>query len=409
MRKIVICTVLLFFIMDLTGCEQNILPKRKEINDLQLVQVVGIDKLPDNTTDCMVTIASKNLESGGGQESSGSMGGSEDKSAGSSKSKALVITARGRTVFDAVRNIQTHSNKTIFWGHSDFYLIGEEAARDNIAKYIDFFTRDHELRVDSRLYIVKGSTAKDMIEQFNLTGFFIIDKLESLGQNLKLLSNSEEMRIHKLMRFLDIHHASARVPCLYLTNRDSETGKRIKDIDTCGYAIFSDFKLTGFVGIDISRGVNLITNSVNSSIVTVKDSTGQDASLEIIDSRTKVIPYFNGDDLESILLKTKVSSNIGEIQSQTDFKDEKSISNMESQQSEILKNEMLKVIEEIVKYKSDCLEICDGIRLSKPLKWHRIKDNWMEIYTSIPIDVQVDSIIKRTYDIRDPIGNRMKE
>jgi len=409
MRKTVVCAVLLLLTVNFTGCEKSILPKRNEINDLQLVQVIGIDKLPDDTNDCMVTIASKNLEATGGQESSGSMGGGTRGSSGSSKSKALVLTARGKTIFDAVRNMQTHSTKTIFWGHSEYYLIGEDAARDNIAKFIDFFVRDHELRIDSKIYIVKGSTAKDMIEQYNLTGMFILDKLESLGQNIKLLSNSEEMQIHKLIRFIDVHHASARVPCVYLTNRDSDGGKQVKDVEIYGYAMFSGFKLAGFIGTDISRGVKLITNTVESSIVTVKDTTGQDASLEIIDSETKVIPYFNGDDLESILLKTKVTSNIGEIQSQAAFSDEKSIKHMGAQQSEILKNEMKKVIEEVVKYKSDCLEICDGIRLSRPVKWHKIKDRWLELFTSIPIDVQVDSNIQRTYDIREPSGSRMKE
>ncbi|MGI6778141.1 MAG: hypothetical protein ACOX7R_09035 [Acetivibrionales bacterium] len=71
--------------------------------------------MPDDTNDCMITIASKNLEEGGGQESSGSTGGNT----GGNKAKALVLTSKGKTIFDAVRNIQTHSNKTVFWGHAE--------------------------------------------------------------------------------------------------------------------------------------------------------------------------------------------------------------------------------------------------------------------------------------------------
>lgn len=408
MRRIIIGTVLILLLLTLTGCKQNFLPKAKEINDLQLVQVIGIDKLADDPNDCMVTIASKNLEAGSGGNS-GNMGGGTDQDPGSSKLKALVLTASGKTIFDAVRNLQTHSSKSIFWGHAEYYLIGEEAAKDDITKYIDFFIRDHELRIESKVYIVKGTTAKDLIEQFNLSGFLILDKLESLGNNIGLLSTSEEMPVHKLIRFIDVHHASARVPCIQLVDRDSETGKQIKDIDTCGYAIFNDFKLKGYIGTDISRGVNLITNNVDTSIVTIKDKTDQDVSLEIISSNTKVEPYFNGDDLEGILLKTKVTSNIGEVQSQTSFTDEESLKHMESQQSEILKNEMKAALDKILQYRSDCLEICDRVQLSKPLKWHKIRDRWMQLFTSVPIDIQVESSIKRTYDIREPSGKRMKE
>lgn len=403
MRKIIV-VVLILVMVNLTGCKKSILPQRREINDLQLVQVVGIDKLPDGTNDCMVTIASKNLESGGGQESSGSTGGNT----GSNKAKALVLTSKGKTIFDAIRNIQTHSSKTIFWGHVEYYLIGEDAAKDNIAKYIDFLTRDHELRIESKVYLVKDSTAKDLIEQFNQTDFYIVDKLDSLGQNFKLLSNSEEMKIHELIRFIDIHHSSARIPCVFLINRDGGNRKQIKDIESCGYAIISDLKLAGFIGTDLSRGVNLIANTVGSSIVAVKDPAGQDVSLEIIDSNTKVIPYFNGDDLEKVTLKTKVTSNLGELQSQIDFFNENAISHMESQQSEILKNEMQKVLEKIIDLRSDCLGICDRIRLKRPLKWIKIEDQWMQIFPDIKFDIQVESKILRTYELREPAGYKRK-
>jgi spore germination protein KC len=405
MRKIIIAAVIMILFTNLTGCKKRILPQRREIDDLQLVQVIGIDKSPDDADDCIVTIASKNLEAGGGQGSSGSMGGN----AGSNKAKALVLTSKGKTMFDAARKIQTHSNKTIFWGHSEYYLIGEDVARENIAKYIDFFTRDHELRIESKIYIVKGSTAKDLIEQFNQTDFYILDKLDSLGQSFMFLSNSKEMKIHELMQFLDIHHASARVPCIYLIDRDSGNGKQVKDIESYGYAIFSNLKLVGFIGTDISRGINIITNTVGSSIVAVKGLEDQDVSLEIIDSNTEVIPFFNGNDLESITLKTKVTSNIGELQSQVDFTHESTISHLEFQQSEILKNEMKRALEKVMEYQSDCLEICDGIRLKRPLKWHKIEDKWMEILPNLKFDIQVESKIQRTYEMRESTGYKRKE
>lgn len=400
MRKTCICIVLMLLLVNLTACEKSFLPQSREIGDLQLVQVIGIDKLPEDDYDCMLTIASKNLEAGSGQESSEALRGSTNND----MPKALVLTSKGKTIFDAARKLQTHSNKTIFWGHVEYYLIGEEAAKENIAKYIDFFTRDHELRIESKIYIVKGSTARDLIEQFNQGDFYIFDKLEILGRNLKLLSNSEEIKVHDLMRFIDIHNGSARAPCIYLKNRDGENGKQIKDIEIGGYAIFSDLKLIGYIDTDISRGVNLITNNVGSSIVVVKDLRGQNVSLEIIESNTEVIPFFNGDNLESVTLKTKVISNLGELQSQVDFINEKSISYMESQQSKILKDEMENVLKKILDFKSDCLDICDKIALKRPLKWYKIEDQWMQIFPNIKFNIQVESKIQRSYEIREPSG-----
>jgi len=403
MIKRYIGIVFIFLFVNLTGC--NMLPQSKEIGDLQLVQVIGIDKLPDGTDDCMLTIASKNLEIGAGQESSGNVEGSSK----SNGKKALVLTSKGKTLFDAERKLQTHSNKTIFWGHVEYYLIGEEAAKENIVKYIDFFTRDHELRIESKVYIVKGSTAKDLIEKFNEGDFYILDKLEILGRNLELLSNSEEIKVHDLMRFVDIHNESARVPCIYLVDRDGWSEKNVKDIEICGYAIISDLKLAGYIDTSISRGVNLITNTVGSSIVVVKDLKGRDVSLEIVSSNTEVIPYFNGDDLESVTLKTKVISNLGELQSQIGSIDEEMITYMETQQSEILKKEMESALKKVLEYKSDCLEICDRIQLKRPLKWRKIEGQWMQIFPNIRFDIQVESIIQRSYEIREPRGIFRKE
>lgn len=404
-KKAIICLLIILLPVNLSGCKKSILPKRFEIDELKLVQVVGIDKAEGSSDDCMITIASKNIEAEAGQANPGNSGTGTP----GGMPKALVLTSTGKTMFDAARNIQTHSDKTIFWGHSDFYLIGEEAARENIAKYIDFFTRDHELRIDSKVYIVKGSTARELIEQINQSTYFIVDKLRSLGQNLKLLSISSEIKVHELMRFIDIHHASARVPAIYLVNRSDDNGEQVKDIESYGYAIFSELKLKGFIGPDISRGLNAITNTLDSSIVTVKDTSGQDVSLEIIDCNTEVIPIFEGDNLKSITLKTRITSNVGELQSQMDYTGESSLEYMESQQSAIIKEEMESVIQKVLDYNSDCLEICDRIRLKRPYKWLKIEDQWMQIFPQIDINIQVDSDIRRSYEMREPSGYKRGE
>ncbi len=404
MRKILLSILLLSLISNLTACDAaKFLPLRQEIDDLQLVQAIGIDKSESGSP--MISIASQNLRGGGGQESPESGG---EGNAGNSE-KAIILTAEGKTVFDAVQNLQTHSDRTVFWGHSAFYLISEDAAKENIAKYIDFFTRDHELRINANVYIVKGMTAQELMEQINTTDYFILDKLDALSKNIKLLSISEEMKVSELMRFIDIHHGSARVPCLQLVHRQGTGNKQIPDIDSCGYAVISDLKLAGFINKDISRGVNLITNNVGSSIVTVKDLSDQDASLEIIQSKTEVIPYFVGDELKKITIETRVKSNLGEVQSQMKITEADSINYLEKQQSEILRKEIEAVIDQALKFKSDCLDICDKIRLKRPVKWHKIEKDWMEIVQKVEFDVQVKSVIERTYEIRDPSGYKGKE
>lgn len=380
------------------------MPKPREISDLQLVQVIGVDLNEEVPGQIKLSIASKNMEVSTWQDSSGSEGG-----ANGNVKKALVQTATGVTVFEAVRNMQTHGNKTLFWSHTQYYLIGEEAAKDNLIRYLDFFTRDHELRIEAKVLIVKGSTAKELIEQVNLSDFFIVDILESLERNVELLSISEEMKISELIRFVDIHHSSARVPCIELVHRSSESGISEPDIEPCGYAIIKDLKLAGYIDKSISRGINLITNQIKSSIVNVADLSGGKVSLEIIQSKTEVIPYFSGDTLKEIQIRTRVKNALGEVQSIRSVVNEKEIRFMETQQSEILKMEMEKALKATLSYSSDCLNICDRIRMKRPLKWKKIEDDWMEIMENVKYSIVVESEIERSYQLNDPSGYEVNE
>lgn len=395
---------ILILLFSLSGCNSDFLPKPREISDLQLVQVIGVDLNEEVPGQIKLSIASKNMEVSTWQDSSGSEGG-----ANGNVKKALVQTATGVTVFEAVRNMQTHGNKTLFWSHTQYYLIGEEAAKDNLIRYLDFFTRDHELRIEAKVLIVKGSTAKELIEQVNLSDFFIVDILESLERNVELLSISEEMKISELIRFVDIHHSSARVPCIELVHRSSESGISEPDIEPCGYAIIKDLKLAGYIDKSISRGINLITNQIKSSIVNVADLSGGKVSLEIIQSKTEVIPYFSGDTLKEIQIRTRVKNALGEVQSIRSVVNEKEIRFMETQQSEILKMEMEKALKATLSYSSDCLNICDRIRMKRPLKWKKIEDDWMEIMENVKYSIVVESEIERSYQLNDPSGYEVNE
>lgn len=393
MKKVLTIILSATLIVSAAGCTSRLLPMRREISDLRLVQVVGIDKPEALSGYHSITIASKKMTdqgSGSGQSAGGN--------------KSLVDTAEGRTLFEAARNIQTHSDKTIFWGHVDYYLIGEDAARDNISKYIDFFARDNEYHIDAKVYIVKGMTAKSLIEQFNKSDFYIVDKLDNMKELVKLLSLSESMKLSELMRYIDMHSGSARVPCIELVQREGSSGQAVVDIETSGYAILKDLKLVSFIDGKISRGVNLITNKVGTSIVVVKDLKGKDASLEITSGKTEVIPRFAGTELEEVTLKVKIKCNLGEVQSQQRTFYDKNFKHMEAQLNETLENEMQLVLDQVLKTESDCLDICDAIRLKTPIQWHRIESQWMQVMTRVRYRVKVESVIERSYELNEPNG-----
>lgn len=400
MRKliflIVACTV--FF----TGCKDgSILPKRNEIQRLEMLRVIGLDKSEDSGL-LKVTVTSKREEGGGGN----SGGNGEEKP----KQKAIVLTSEGKTMFSAERKFQTYTDKEIFFGHVDYYLFGEDAAKEDFTKYIDFFTRDHEMRLDSLVFIVRGE-ATQLIKKSSTSDYFIADRLEAISKNAGLLSLSGEMRMLKIMGELDQNDIFAfAIPSIKLIQRKEDISgierQPKEDLEIDGYGIIKDFKLIGFLNRAIARGYNFIQNKIAAGTIDLIDKTGNSVAMEIMGNSTKIIPRVENAKVTGITIKSVFETNIDEVHSREDIFTEDILHYLEQQQSEQIIKDMEKCVEYAKENKADFLGIGKAVNLRHPIIWERIKDQWPAIFKDIPIMIKVESKINRTYDIQEPNGYR---
>lgn len=383
----------------LSGCKSDIFPAGREIDQFEMVQVVGIDRSAEDPSMAEVTFISQ-IERGSSGKSEGGI------------RQVTVKSSTGPTVFDAERKIKAHSDKLVFLGHVDFFIIGEAAAEEDFTKYFDFINRDHEMRLSPKVFIAKGCSAKDLIFNTSSSDKFIMDRLKNIEFDRALLSNIDQVRIIDVQGMLDNTNEATVIPALKQESIRDEffTGKTPKtDLATGGYAVIRDFKLVGYISDIHSRGYNFLVNKVKSCPVSVKDSSGQYVGLEVIQSKTKVEAHFNGDRLEGITYKTNVMSNIEEQQSRDNIYTQSALLDLASKQSEAIRAEMIEAIDLSKEFKTDCFGLGQEIRMHHPLKWEHIKDNWSEIYPDLKIDVVVESEIERTYDIREPNGYQMEK
>src|SRR4051794_23013200 len=105
-------------IIMLTGCWNY-----KEIDKLAIVAGAAIDKEDDQFLLTAEVVKTK---------------GEKD-----SKPESLKIEGRGKTIFDATRNINKVSGKRLYWSHAKVIIISQEVAREGIIPAIDLFNRDH--------------------------------------------------------------------------------------------------------------------------------------------------------------------------------------------------------------------------------------------------------------------------
>ena len=397
-KKLLILNLLFLMIIALTGCDKDVFPAKGEIDKYSVVQVIGIDRSKDDPQKAEITMIA---------EKANASSGKSGESGGGSKSYEI-LSSTGNTVFEAERILKSHTDKKMFFGYTEYFLIGEDAAKDDIVKYFDFIIRGHEIRLSPKVFIVKGCSVKDFLNQTSSPDKYVVDMLQNIESEIGDMSNFGQLRIIDVANMLNDDSSAAIIPVLKCGDikNEKEVGGELPEKDplTCGYAVIKDYKLAGYIDEDISRGYNFLVGKVKSSPVSVKDAAGMNVCLEVINEITDIKARFNGDTLDGVTYKTHIYSNIVEQQSKDDLVSQEDIDDLSKKQSDVIKSEMEKVIALSKKYQIDCTDLGEKIRVQHPLKWEKIKDKWKEIYPNIKIDVEVTSDLRRIYDIEEPIG-----
>lgn len=396
MRKVVavgICCILLF---NMVGCRKF---GGMEIDEILFASAFAIDLPKGDSGNVRVTVSSMKVQS-----SSGKGGGTSGKTSDT-------LSSEGRTILEAVRKLNTLSDRRIFYGQVKYLLVGEDAAKKDILKYLDIFERNYEIRLNALVVIVKDGTAEEVLEKAKTSESFIADRLKSIFNNRGKLSISDQKDQTEVMEMFDNTYMSAYIPYIHLVKgieREKEEDKEKFDIQLDGFAVFKETSLLGYLTGNDGRGLNWIRGKVESGAIVVKNFSGEDVSLDIIESNVKIVPKFDGD-MPSIWIRIQMTSNVDEVWSRNDVIDEKHFDYFEKQQEKIIKAEGERVIAYAQENNADFIEICNAINHKAPLKWNKIKEQWSSLFPKLKINVEVTSNINRTYDIKEPTRSKERE
>jgi spore germination protein KC len=382
--------ILILFIitMTFTACENPIIGRR-EINDLEFARSLAIDTSKTIPDGVMLTLASQRIKIGSG----GSAGETE-----SSK-----VSSEGQTMFEAVRNFSTYLDKRPFWGHLEYVVIGEEAAKKGIYKYLDFLSNDHEIRLNINVFVMKGGRAEELMERAERGDRFIFDRLKGLIDSVGGQSVTNPVNLIEIMYTQDMKCLSLYLPCVQMVDVTKGGEEQIMDIKMAGFAIFDEDRLAGYLDEDMGRGLNLLRNKMKSAIYVVNTQKGSKVSLEIINSRTKFYPEIKDGNL-FLKVKVNIESNIGEIDSNEDIFHSEIFDYLEHEHSKLVKQEIERVIEYAQEETGlDFFGTAQSFYLKYPIKWKQLyKKDWKTWFPKIKFNVTVESKFRRTYDIREP-------
>ncbi|WP_438448780.1 Ger(x)C family spore germination protein [Gorillibacterium sp. sgz5001074] len=376
----------------LTGCWN-----RREPEQVDYVVAVGIDIAEDGKL--ALTIQSPTLEAmkprGAGQEE-----------------KVKTISVKGETAFQAIRNYIRAAGRKLFWGHTQIYVLGEEAAKAGVEKYLDFFSMDPELRGTSQIAVVKGK-AKDVMESKTQFTSIPANYLAELIKNSVMVGNAANVNFADFNRMLaEPAGGQPYLPVMKLMEQ-SEYDKKVAGIKspsssgpeqspivyTEGTAVFRDSKLTGFLNERETRGLLWANQMLKSTIVAVPSGDGNSRiSLELIGGlkSRKEVSIEGGRAHLKLYIKANV--NIGDRNSSFEHTDDELLVRLEEGFAKIVREEVEAAYSKAsVKLHSDIMGFGNALADQNPKLWKQVKGDWEEeLLPDAKLEVKVEGTIRRT-------------
>lgn len=143
-----------------------------------------------------------------------------------------------------------------------------------------------------------------------------------------------------------------------------------------------------------------------SAAIVIKGPKGDEISIEVIDTNHKIIPKISDKGDLSATIQIGFSSNVAEIKGREDITSKETLDYLEKQQNSIVRKEITDVIEYAQKEDLDMFSISFNFNYLYPMVWSNLEKNWSERFSKIKFNIEVDSMINRSYLITKPTGSK---
>ncbi|WP_035317847.1 Ger(x)C family spore germination protein [Brevibacillus laterosporus] len=312
------------------------------------------------------------------------------KVTGTQKQAYYNISGEGNSFFEIIRNFATKSSRPPFFLHVKTMVIGEAIAKKlSLNKMLEYFLRDTELRRTVLVVVAKGRAIEILNKKpLNeaLPAIEILSIIDNVRKSLDIATPASLGHISENMTMKN----SFMIPRVEPLN---------KTIKISGAALIKGDtgKMIGWLGDKEVRGANLLIGSGKSKwekhAGLIKTSMPPNNNMIIYEIRTvssKITPKVQNGKV-SFSVQINLNGRIGEDWSQTEnsFKDsylQKAGEAFEKKIKELTRNTLNKLQK---KWKIDVLGFHKALSVHYPDVWEKMKQNWDDEFSKIPIDVQV--------------------
>ncbi len=380
-KKVLIVSILSILFLPLGGCT-----RKSDINELSIATGIGIDK-ESESDDVIITIQVVNQITLARQPKE--------------ITPVVTLTERGKTVFEAFRKASVGFTGRVFLSHFQMLVFGEEAAKDDIIKYLNFFFNDHEAQHRFNIVICKEKKASEFLQTYSVfSSVPIIDYQSKLNSTVNLVGMGKLTNLPMALNALK-GESNGLVLSSFEIKGDIEKSKEMDNIKTptpeamvwpSDLAVLKDGKLVTYLNYDESIGYNFANNAIVNIVASVEVDNRRIA-LEVRGSSCKKsIKIENGKP--KVTFEVKVVAIVNSDMSGDTEVGKEYADKCKKALEENIKNRMNLCIKKAKEHQVDIFDIGTSLHRDRPKYWKTIKDDFENIFKEIEIDVKVNATIE---------------
>lgn len=310
-----------------------------------------------------------------------------------------VFTARGKMLWDAIIELESHTPTVLFFGHLKIVAISEKVAKEDLRSVIDYLDRDPIIANQIQLLIIKDENAKEFISKesplVTLPSLYL-DRFFTADQKLE---RSQPIKLFEYKRDSNGVSKTALLPLA--TSREQE-------IIIQNMAIFKEDKMVGEltgteVGVATLLKKGALSHKNKSTTVKMEDGAETKVALRRM-VLTRKISYQKKQPLE-FEIKIKGKGEVAELgagKTTADF-----IKKVEEQINEDLKKDVQETISKLQELNVEPFLLSQRVWAMDPhyfesLNWE--EEGWKETKFKISVDFKIDNTGQRGIYHKEILG-----
>lgn len=357
---------LLFALIPLILCSCSHDMNRREIDEINLVHVLGIDYSDDEFI--LTALYSSN-------------GGADQEDGGDATEE--VVKGTGKTPYQALEDIIIKNKKTISLAQTGNYLIGEGAAKKGIDICLDFLTRDETIKMEALIYITQGISASDYIDNAIEEKQRVNEDLEAIKQKQHEMVTRHDNTMVNLINEMKQFNSSILIP--YLISEDNSFLIE-------GYAVFDHNKLKDYLDKETSSGVDFIKDVIRRYPIYLKEGVGLSLSYSKCRLKSRI-----EDGIITVNIKVDFETMIKEVSISKDIFTKEYLAELTKQQNNYIKKVIEKAVSYSVKNSRDILQIARLIENQHVKKWKDYEEDWDKLVSQVEYEYSINSKIAKTF------------